>query len=695
MQAIAASHWLDEAGAKRIDLFWRDADLMVAHVGGDGAQWSSNRVGPLGFVNPYVPDQLGGIFTTVPSVAHVLTTPPRPVEAAAEIDPLAGQGDLPGASPDASGVAAASPVLGASSVVQAGASPISVASGVAAAAPVSVGSAVAETESGSVTTAGPVTVARPVGGPSPVHLPGGGGLPVPKVHCDFVFGLGLDYACYFQQVWNGMPGNPQPLRSWQSLGGSFISPPAAVAWDDGRVDARVDVFSVGGADRAMYQRTFDGQVWTSDWVSLGGIFTSEACAVSWGPGRLDVFARGSDFTLRHRAFENGAWVTSDWQNLSDPEDSLASAPTAVSWGPNRLDVFAVRHSDGSLIHTWWDGMLWNEWESLAVAENPSLGFVSPPTVAVGGPESMDAFVIGDDGILYHFSFRTGAWSAPVALGTPFTSMPTAVAFAPDDLCLFGEANGSITGTAFDGTNWVGPAALRVGGGLPETVEAFTDLPTRFQFWLWQVKANTTRALEEDTDVVTSSITAGNWRTRTMTESLGNILDGSTRDTQAGPFTGVIVELCEHVQFSYQVVNKSDSDTTEGEVEAKLSMETAAHAAAEYALSSISKQLTSGVMAITKIEIAAFTVPVVGSILGILASWIGSELASILQSGRCDGVVALENWVGTGQQIQHSTLTPATNPDQVATVNPGTPSRDLCGPTSEYTVYWEIQKLRGL
>jgi hypothetical protein len=47
----------------------------------------------------------------------------------------------------------------------------------------------------------------------------------------------------------------------------------------------------------------------------------------------------------------------DWESLGG---ELASAPAACSWGPNRIDVFA-RGSRGDLLHASWDGSRWS-WE---------------------------------------------------------------------------------------------------------------------------------------------------------------------------------------------------------------------------------------------------------------------------------------------------------------------------------------------
>ena len=52
---------------------------------------------------------------------------------------------------------------------------------------------------------------------------------------------------------------------------------------------------------------------------------------------------------------------------------------------------------------------------------------------------------------------------------------------------------------------------------------------------------------------------------------------------------------------------------------------------------------------------SLTVPVVGSILGIIAGWLTSELGSILQSGHCDGPIAAEQFIPTGGELYQNTL----------------------------------------
>ena len=366
-----------------------------------------------------------------------------------------------------------------------------------------------------------------------------------------VFGLGLDFAMYRQWVWNGLPGNPQPLTTWERLGGNFISAPGAIAWNDGHDANRIDVFAVNSSDRALHQRTAKGDGWTSDWTPLGGIFTSAASAVSWGSGRLDVFARGSDFTLRHRAFENGHWLT-DWQNYGG---SLACAPVAVSRGPNLIDIVAVDH-DGSLAHRWWDGSDWSDWEN--VTAGPNITFVTQPTVVASGPDRFDAIVLGSDGVLYHPWWEQGAFRGPHTLqslgrtkadpGTRSLREAVRVRLRPIqqlDRSLIRWQHLDETGSALHRIRALnrGPSPLSIALQIQHRQRQRCDCEER--------RAGHRRR--------GYPLTPGNWPTTTATEIFQeDILDGSNYQPQFLALDGVPVELCEHVIFSYHIVNKANA-----------------------------------------------------------------------------------------------------------------------------------------
>jgi hypothetical protein len=119
---------------------------------------------------------------------------------------------------------------------------------------------------------------------------------------------------------------------------------------------------------------WDGTTW-SEFASLGwpqvldevypavtvpAPLTGPPAACSWGPDRMDVFARGPDSDMLHKRWDGRVW--SPFESLGMPTTSgpeprcipFTGAVTACSWGANRVDVFA-RALDGNLHHAWWDG----------------------------------------------------------------------------------------------------------------------------------------------------------------------------------------------------------------------------------------------------------------------------------------------------------------------------------------------------
>ena len=357
-----------------------------------------------------------------------------------------------------------------------------------------------------------------------------------------LFGLGTDYAMWQQTIWSSVPDqNP----TWQSLGGSFLSTPAVIAWN-----GRMDVFALG-TDLAVFHRAWDGNSWSAAWERLGGIMSSEVSAVSLGPDRLDIFARGSDYTLRHRTFDGSAWLT-DWENFGG---SLASQPVTVSWGPNRIDVFAVS-KDGSMAHKWWDGSLWNEWETLSIA-SPGLTYTGIPAVVTWGPNRLDVFNTGSDGVLYHLVFDQGAWANPVSLGDNVSASVSAIALAPNQILLlkFDGSGQAMAGFYAQGVweqwNFVNT--------FPKA--ALGALPNRYVFTVKNLEVITTRSLNGDTDTVQSTLNAANWPAKSGTYTLHNDIGGFQEPPGASiescSFGPVTIELCESVVFNYQVMNTTD------------------------------------------------------------------------------------------------------------------------------------------
>jgi len=242
-------------------------------------------------------------------------------------------------------------------------------------------------------------------------------------------------------------------EKWQPLGGIFITPPTVTSWGPGRLD----VFALGLHGGAWW-KTWDEARGGWDppnepdakWLSLGGCFIGRLAAMSWGPGRLDVFGVGTDSTAYHRAWQ-GQWRSTDltghgvFQGDWAPRDGWEplggrfTSPLAVaSWGPDRLDIFGVG-TDNAMYHKAWEGQerRWypdQNWHFLGG------GFSSPPAVVSWGPNRLDIFGLGLDGGVYHKAWE-GGWSPSETewepLGGRFTSPPAVASWGRGRLDIFG------------------------------------------------------------------------------------------------------------------------------------------------------------------------------------------------------------------------------------------------------------------
>jgi hypothetical protein len=149
-------------------------------------------------------------------------------------------------------------------------------------------------------------------------------------------------------VWYGLGSNP-----WEILGtGNLQGAPAAVSWAPGRLD----VF-VRGFQGEIEHKWFDNWQWSSGWDNLGGFLTSSPTVASPGPGRLNIFARGGDGHLWSIYFA-GAW--SGWGDLGEflPENST---PTATSRAPMTLDIFAFHYWTARQLSFDPNGGGWSPW----------------------------------------------------------------------------------------------------------------------------------------------------------------------------------------------------------------------------------------------------------------------------------------------------------------------------------------------
>ncbi len=170
---------------------------------------------------------------------------------------------------------------------------------------------------------------------------------------------------------------------WEDLGGVILESPNCVSWGPERIDC-----FARGTDQAMYHRWWDGGAW-GGWEDLGGVILEAPNCESWGANRIDCFARGTDRAVYHRWWNGSAW--GGWEDLGGV---ILEAPNCVSWAANRIDCFA-RGTDAAMYHRWWDGAQWEGWESLGGA------LLEGPNCLSWGANRIDCFARGTDTAMYH------------------------------------------------------------------------------------------------------------------------------------------------------------------------------------------------------------------------------------------------------------------------------------------------------
>jgi hypothetical protein len=203
------------------------------------------------------------------------------------------------------------------------------------------------------------------------------------------------------------------LAQAQAAVDRLLRPGVDVAsWGPGRLD----VFA-RGSDQQLWHRWFDSGRW-SGWEALGGTLTSDPSAVSRMDGVIDVFARGGSNQLVHRAFVRGqGWHA--WEHLGG---TLTSAPDAASWAAQRVDVFA-RGGDNQLVHLFFNGSWAPVWDHLGGT------LTSAPSAVSWGANRIDVFARGGDNQLVHRYYQGGWAPSWDHLGGTLTSGPDAASWA--------------------------------------------------------------------------------------------------------------------------------------------------------------------------------------------------------------------------------------------------------------------------
>lgn len=261
----------------------------------------------------------------------------------------------------------------------------------------------------------------------------------------FIFVLGTDSAIWYRQG-DGVAWSTE----WTSLGGTFLSQPAAVLLENGRVD----VFAVW-KDQSMRTKSFQNGSWNS-WINLGGYCVTPPSVCSWGVGKWSVFVLSRDRALYHKWYDGG-WLpsqTGDWEYLNG---WVSSSPVCACGGNNTVGVALYGGVSGltpndpyPIYYKRYNDMTWSNWEG------GQGNFRGDPTAVALGPERTDYFGIGSDKAMYHQTWLlTSGYSSVESLGGgPFESTPFVLATSTYRIDVLSVgSDGRLKHKALIGSSW--------------------------------------------------------------------------------------------------------------------------------------------------------------------------------------------------------------------------------------------------
>lgn len=489
-----------------------------------------------------------------------------------------------------------------------------------------------------------------------------------------VFGLGMDYALYHKSYDAQADANGQHWSpDWENLGGNLSCTPVVLA----PASDRIDVFALG-ADQGMVHRTRTGTSWSA-WQELGGCFTSEPVVLPLGTDAFDIFARGADFLI-YQAKLTPAGM-SDWEPLGGGllrEPTAASAPAAVRAGDD-IYVFVVG-IDQAIWFTRFDGTVWKPWSSLGgtfVSQPVATALVPASDVLAGAAARfrIDVFAVQapDQSVWSNVLTAQGwrGWSPIDALGGQ--PGPGKLACAPSVITVDRAisvvapppAHFQVLEPDLDGT-----LHLRHFDGTLWTrwdVGPQYRLPSAYVFTIDSFGITDTMAAHNDTDTVTATLSVGAWPAPALSYQAGDVDNGEHQLFTNVQFPLTNVDLCEPALMSWSIVNADNSAVEKVAVTIMVK-------AAEDMINDGFKALLGPI----------------GSLGGALASAVLDEGLAFAFGG-CDGVVAVGSAsFATGRLLQQAVILAPSGQLTGSVPYTGSNSNFGCG-NSHYTVNWSIQR----
>lgn len=219
------------------------------------------------------------------------------------------------------------------------------------------------------------------------------------------------------------------------------APPARPAAAEAMAFGLADSLAVARAAEPAAQPS----LW-SPWRGIGSVgATSGLAAVSWGAGRLDVFARGDDGRLLHGYTDGAGWY---WEDTLFRDVILRSQPSCASWGGNTISCVALREGSAGVWQFYYDGFGWGQSDLGGIAN-------SAPAIVSWGPGRLDVFVRGQDEAMYWSSWQNGNWNLSwTRIEGVLRSAPACTSRGVTRIdCFVIDTRGQVSQISYEGERW--------------------------------------------------------------------------------------------------------------------------------------------------------------------------------------------------------------------------------------------------
>ncbi|KIJ46724.1 hypothetical protein M422DRAFT_249886 [Sphaerobolus stellatus SS14] len=227
-----------------------------------------------------------------------------------------------------------------------------------------------------------------------------------------IYHRGIDAAIYHNR-WDGKTNTYSPQEgSFERLDGIFVHTLTACS---PHPDESM-VFAVGAIDGCLHYSRWKAGEGHGPFQKLPGTWLGSPKAISDKPGCWDVFGVGPRGQINRVTFRSSI----DEQPRFEIIDAEVQAVEAVSWGPGRIDLFGHDYRGSTLHRSWNDGELaWTSWEDLG---GVILQVAKAVTHAPGG---LNIFGTGTDLALWRNrrDRNTGKWGGWKKVGGVIIDRP--------------------------------------------------------------------------------------------------------------------------------------------------------------------------------------------------------------------------------------------------------------------------------